>query len=470
MEEGTFVEWLKNDGDEVKPGDLIYTVESDKTTVEVENFDTGILRIPPNAPAPGARIPVGTLLAYVAQPGEGLPFGPPAARDGSPAQTHGSEVVSQTSAAGERRAVADDPGPTSGDREPAISPRARRAAMELGVDWSKLTGSGITGRIVERDVRAAATTTTPERTSRINASPVAQRAAQELGVDLTALAAMMPDKRIERADVERSVAERSAIGDVQASLAPQLPAAGAVAGAARVATRQPMSRTRRAIAERMSATARSVAPVTLTTEVDASELVRLRQALKADTGAANAGAASAGATVPGYNDLLAKVASKALLEHAHMNARIEGDEIVTEAGTHIGIAVDTERGLLVVVLRDVQDKGVRQIARESQSLIARARDGKAMPGDVRGSTFTITNLGVFEIDAFTPIINAPECAILGVGRIARRPVIIGNKVRARHMMTLSLTFDHRLVDGAPAARFLQRIKRLIEQPYVWLVD
>jgi pyruvate dehydrogenase E2 component (dihydrolipoamide acetyltransferase) len=465
MEEGTFVEWLKNDGDEVKPGDLIYTVESDKTTVEVENFDTGILRIPPNAPAPGARIPVGTLLAYVAQPGEVLPFEPLAARDGSPAQTHGSEVVSQTSAASERRAAADDQRPASGDREPAISPRARRAAMELGVDWSKLTGSGITGRIVERDVRAAATTTTPERTSRINASPVAQRAAQELGVDLAALAEMMPDKRIERADVERFVAERSVIGDVQASLAPLPPAVVAVAGAARVATRQPMSRTRRAIAERMSATARSVAPVTLTTEVDASELVRLRRSLKAEAGAANAGA-----TVPGYNDLLAKVASKALLEHAHMNAHIEGDEIVTETGTHIGIAVDTERGLLVVVLRDVQDKSVRQIARESQSLIARARDGKAMPDDVRGSTFTLTNLGAFEIDAFTPIINAPECAILGVGRIARRPVIVGNKVRARHMMALSLTFDHRLVDGAPAARFLQRIKRLIEQPYVWLVD
>jgi pyruvate dehydrogenase E2 component (dihydrolipoamide acetyltransferase) len=452
MEEGTFIEWLKNDGDEVKPGDLIYTVESDKTTVEVENFDVGILRIPPNSPAPGSRVPVGTLLAYVAQPGEVLPFESDSEK--SEVRSQKLEVVSQRSATSDKPPTTDDRRSTIDGQQPTISPRARRVAKELNVDWSKLTGSGITGRIVERDVRAAATGTVMTRTPKINATPVAQRAAQELGVDLSALAATMSDKRIERSDVERFAAERAAQQAQQGSTTKE---------AAPTLTRQPMSRTRRLIAERMTTTMRTVTPVTLTTEVDASELVRLRQSLKAE-------ARNASSDLPSYNDLLAKIASKALLEHPHMNARIEGDEIVTEAAVHIGIAVDTERGLLVVVVRDAQSKGVRQIARESQQLISRAREGKAAPDELRGSTFTITNLGVYDIDVFTPIINAPECAILGVGRIARKPVIVGKKVRARHLMALSLTFDHRLVDGAPAARFLQRIKQLVEQPYLWLVQ
>jgi pyruvate dehydrogenase E2 component (dihydrolipoamide acetyltransferase) len=441
MEEGVFVEWLKHDGDEVKPGDLIYTVESDKTTVEVENFEAGILRIPPNSPAPGSRIPVGALLAYVAQPGEMLAF-----------ETHPEskkvEAKSERPRAAARSVVTGGQQPTPTNLQPAISPRARRVAKEIGVDWSALAGSGITGRIVERDVRAAAEKQATLRAPAINASPLAQRVARELGVDLNALATTLGEKRIERADVERFAAERDAA-------APE--------DVAPVASRQLMSRTRRFIAERMTVTMRTVAPVTLTIEVDATELVRMRQALKAD-------AEHASAESPSYNDLLAKIASKALLEHPHMNTRIEGEEIVTEAATHIGIAVDTERGLLVAVVRDVQDKSVRQIARESHSLIARVREGKAAPSDLRGSTFTITNLGSYGINAFTPIINAPECAILGVGRIARKPVFVGKKVRARHVMTLSLTFDHRLVDGAPAARFLGRIKQLIEHPYLWLVD
>jgi pyruvate dehydrogenase E2 component (dihydrolipoamide acetyltransferase) len=294
-------------------------------------------------------------------------------------------------------------------------------------------------------VRAAASSA---KTIKFNISPIAQRVALEMGIDLSALAATMQDRRIERADVERFAA---------AQRAPSTEPATAPASNAK---REKISRMRRAIADRMSETARSVVPVTLTTQVDATELVRLRKSLKVELGDG----------VPAYNDMLAKIAAKALMEQPHMNARLEGDEIVMEAGAHIGIAVDTERGLLVALVRDAQKKSLRQFAAASREVIARVKAGAALPDDVRGSTFTITNLGMYEIDAFTPIINAPECAILGVGRIAQQPVIVKKKVRARHMMTLSLTFDHRLVDGAPAARFLQRIKHLIEQPYLWLVD
>jgi len=460
MEEGTFVEWLKKDGDEVKPGDLIYVVESDKTTAEVENFDTGILRIVPNGPAAGARIPVGFLLAYVAKPGEVLPFeggvgtGTAHSTGSGTAPVPEQPLSSSKGVEGPARAIAASTNGTApAGKTPAISPRARKVAGQLGVDWSDLKGSGSTGRIVERDVRAAAATAAAAIAAapKVNATPVAARAAADLGVDLAALAASMPGKRIERADVERYAAERVA------SAAPALRQAQGPAPA----SRKPMSSTRKLIAERMTTTLRTVAPVTLTTEVDATELVRLRESLKAD-------AANSGGEVPSYNDLLAKIAATALAAHPQLNARIEGDEVVTEASAHIGIAVDTERGLLVVVVRDAQDKTVRQIAQASRELIARAKDGKATMNDLRGSTFSITNLGIYDIDAFTPIINAPECAILGVGRIVAKPVIVKDKVKARKMLALSLTFDHRLVDGAPAARFLQRIKQLIETPYLWL--
>ncbi len=213
----------------------------------------------------------------------------------------------------------------------------------------------------------------------------------------------------------------------------------------------------------MSESAHTTAPVTLTTEVDATELVTLREQLRADTAAQD--------PFPTYTDLLAKLCAHALLEHPILNARFEGGTIVMGTSVHIGIATDTERGLLVPVVRDVHTKSVRQLASETRPLIERARAGKATGQELGGGTFTITNLGMFEIDAFTPIINLPECAILGVGRIVSKLIVIdgAREIAVRQMMYLSLTFDHRLVDGAPAARFLQRVKELITRPYLWLV-
>jgi pyruvate dehydrogenase E2 component (dihydrolipoamide acetyltransferase) len=170
--------------------------------------------------------------------------------------------------------------------------------------------------------------------------------------------------------------------------------------------------------------------------------------------------------------LLVKLCAVALAEHPPLNARLDGDDIVTSDAAHIGIAVDTERGLLVPVIRDVGAKSLRQIAHESVALAEQARSGSLAPDALVGSTFTITNLGMYEIDAFTPIINLPDCAILGMGRIVPKQVVIdpeAERVAIRHMAFLSLTFDHRLVDGAPAARFLQRVKHFVEQPYLWLV-
>ncbi len=417
MEEGVFIRWLKQDGDPVVQGDLLFELEGDKAMTEVESMDAGVLRIPPDSPEPGTTVLVGALLAYIVAPGEAAPFEQKAlAASKSFSRESVASVESVVTAP-----VTQPAAPSTST--PTISPRARRVADELSVDWTKIKGSGRTGRIVEADVRAAA-------------------------------------EAIAAANVKQPIPEPV----VQIAPQPAL-----VSTPQSAATRAPLSATRRVIAERMSAGVHIAAPVTLNSEVDATELVRLREQLKND---------KRSTAIPSYTDLLAKIVACAMSDHPALNARFEGNEIVTERAIHIGIAVDTERGLLVPVVRDAGTKTLLQIAGESAGLITRTREGKVGADDLRGSTFTITNLGMYDIDAFTPIINLPECAVLGMGRITPKQVVTlkpgtideVERVAVRRMMTLSLTFDHRLVDGGPAARFLQRVKQLVEQPYLWLVS
>lgn len=417
MEEGTLVEWLKQDGDPVKAGEILFTVESDKAVNEVESFDEGILRIPPDSPAPGTTVPVGTLLAYILQPGEALPA---------------SRVASAPAASAAATPAAAPT--TSRHSGPAISPRARRLALQLGVDWSQLRGSGQSGRIAERDIQAAA------RAPKI--SPLARRMAQEAGVDLSALAASKPGARLQRQDVEAALTTPPSA----------TPAAG---------TTTPLSSLRRIIAQRLSESSRTTAPVTLFAEADATELVELRQRFKEAL-------ASRQQQVPTYNDLFLKLTALALSEHPQLNASWQEDTIQTHAQIDIGMAVDTEAGLLVPVLRQVDRLSLQELSAQSAALAEGARNRRLKPDQLQGATFTVTNLGMYNIDAFTPIIDLPQCAILGLGRIALRPAVYQGQVVPRHQLVLSLSFDHRVVDGGPAARFLDTVRQYVEQPHLWL--
>jgi pyruvate dehydrogenase E2 component (dihydrolipoamide acetyltransferase) len=227
-------------------------------------------------------------------------------------------------------------------------------------------------------------------------------------------------------------------------------------------TAAPVSAIRKAIAERLTTSLRSTAPVTLTTTADASNLVNLRSQFKAVAGE--------GEAVPGYTDFVVKLAAAALHRHPTLGARWEGEGIVVPQSIDIGIAVDTDAGLFAPVVRDVPALGLRQVAARTRDLAERARQGALRAADMEGGVFTVTNLGAFGVDAFTPIINYPQCAVLGVGRIQKRPVVDGEQVVVRDQVTLSLTFDHRVVDGAPAARFLQTLTRLLENPGPWLME
>jgi pyruvate dehydrogenase E2 component (dihydrolipoamide acetyltransferase) len=434
MESGRLVEWFKNEGDEVQAGELLFAVETDKAIQEVEALDTGVLHIPAESPF-GEEAPVGAVLGYILAPGEAPPAGG-SESTGAPEPVV-PEVVEQ--AAPIKTIVLEG--------EPAISPRAKRVARELGVDWVVIAGSGSSGRIVERDVRAfaasAAVSPAPVN-GKGRATPSVRRLAEERGVDLAVVAGSAPGGRITRSDVETVLSARL----------PDVAQAGD--------TVAPMSTVRRLTAQRMTEAARTVAPVTLTTEVDATELVAVRNRLKSENSE----------LVPSITDLLVKLSALALAKHPELNSSIDGESIVQHTAINIGIAVDGERGLSAPVVRDATRKSLFAIAEESSDLIARARKGSLSPDAMTGGTFTISNLGMFGIDAFTPILNLPECAILGIGRIVAKPVVINDEtdeVAVRRMLSLSLTFDHRIVDGAPAARFLQTLNGMIERPLTWLL-
>jgi pyruvate dehydrogenase E2 component (dihydrolipoamide acetyltransferase) len=471
MEEGVFGQWLIPDGAPVKPGDLIFTVESDKATQEVEAFEHGILRIPPTGPQTGAILPVGALLGYILQPGEAAPFERESSIQAAEAPVVSGQwaVPSGQSLVGSRQ-LSVVSRRSSDIAERSISPRARRVARELGVDWSSLLGSGATGRIIERDIRAAAAqlaaqpSAPSEAMNKVRATPVAARLAQEAGIDLATLARQKGGERIERADVEAAIAARGAPAPVPPSpAAPTLATPTLVAPTALLPASEslPISHIRRVIAQRMAESAQTTAPVTLTTEADAGELVALREQLKTTFGPRNL-------PIPSYNDLLIKLTAVALQAHPLLNATWREDEIVLHKAIHMGLAVESEDGLLAPVVRDVQNKSVRQLASEMRGLLERAQSRRLTPDELQGGTFTITNLGMYGIDAFTPIINLPQCAILGVGRIIKKPAVVNDQVLSRQMLALSLTFDHRLVDGAPAARFLNTVREYVESPVLWL--
>ncbi len=310
------------------------------------------------------------------------------------------------------------------ETEPAV---AQDAAPPPAISTAPGTAAGAA---VERRERPA------EQEQRILSSPRARRLAKQEAVDLAVLAGSGSEGMIVERDVEEYLSKQGRAG-----------AAG-----------QPvtMSPLRQIIARRMLESHQTTAPVTLTREVDATELVHLREQLLEDLTDED--------VRPTYTDLLISLVARCLRRHPALNARRDGANIIVGEQVHIAMAVDTERGLLVPVIRDADCKELSELTRERAELVRRATDGNATPEQLIGGTFTITNLGALGIDAFTPIINLPQVAVLGVGRIRPAPAVHEGELCIRHLMHLSLTFDHRVVDGAPAAHFLQDLAELIEEP------
>ena len=434
MEEATLVRWLVADGASVDEGQGILEVETDKANYTVEANARGHLHVGPYKP--GDVVPVLTVVAMIGKADEKF----------ASSELRIAKTQTQTDALPSTSNTANATHVPVVEREGTVfaSPRARKLADAKGVDLAQVAPTGYGGeRVAERDVLAYLDQLP-------KATPVAQKIAADTGIDLRAVTGTGVGGAITKEDVERATADRGR-GSKPVS----------VVSSQEISERVPLKGVRGIIAERMGASVHTTARVTLFMEADATEFVNMRERIKARV-------EKEWGFAPGYNDLLALIVARALREFPYMNARLAPDAIERLAHINLGMAVDTERGLLVPVIRDADKKSLREIGVEFRALMERARGGKALPDDLTEGTFTITNLGMYNIMAFTPVINLPEAAILGMGCITPKPVVRAGQVVVRQMLTLSLVIDHRVVDGAPAARFLRFIKDLIEEPYLWV--
>ena len=446
MQDGTIVRWLKQEGDTVEEGEPLVEVETAKLQTELESTASGILsRI---VAQEGQIVPIRGVLCVIAEPGEEIAAAP------APA------------AASALAAPATQAAPTNGASASAsvgvqVVPAARRLARERGIDLAQVRGSGPSGRIVLADVEAALRAPAAPATSgdgaadagRVPVVPAARRLARENDIDLGTVTGRGPQGRVLIEDVEAAIAARSA----PAAILTSEPAGGGIV---------PLTGIRGAVATRMLQSIQTTAQVTLTTEAIVTEAMQLRRGLSRHH------SEQAGGNI-GPLPVVIRATAEALRRHPRMNA-IETTSADGEAQVqllpeiNIGLAVALEEGLVTPVIRGADSKSLAQLATENRDLAARTREGRTRPEEISGGTFTITNLGANEIDGFTPIINPPQVGILGVGRVVERPIIANGEIAKGETMYLSLTFDHRVIDGAPAAAFLQTVKTLLEDPW-WMV-
>ena len=397
MDEGVFVEWLKGEGDHVESGDMLFILEGEKAAEEIESFDAGILRLPPDGPNPGDVVLVGQVIGFLCESDEDPPMScgnvvAPTTDSTADSVADSAVEVQEPSRQPDVEPVTPHLSSVSRKRQGRViaTPRARRLAKKLGIDLITLTGTGKGGRIRERDVFAAESST---------------------------------------------------------KAVPPTIGAGEVAGRL-----EPHTTIRQTIARRMVSGVTDAAPVTLNVKADATNLVALRNFLKVDS-----------PDCPSYNDMIIKLCAVALRQHPMLNAQWREEGIFVPDVVNISVAVDTEVGLMVPVVHDVLSKSLDEISINTRQLIEASQNRQITAGQMEDGTFTVTNLGAFGIEYFTPIINLPQCAILGIGTISQEPVMDGNEVVSKDRLPFSLTFDHRIVDGAPAAKFLQTLCQLITE-------
>ncbi len=388
MTEGTIQKWFKAEGDAIQAGEPLFEVETEKVLYEVESPATGTvakLLYPLEA-----VVPVGLPVAVIAEAGENVAEVAAKYNGGAP-KAAAASVAAEPSAKTE--AAPSSPS-ASGRREGApVTPAARKLAQEHNIDLARVVGTG-------------------------------------------------PGGRVTREDVEKAISE-AAKGP-----APTPTPAPAPTPTAAPAASAPLRGMRKAIAERMHKSLQSTAQLTITTEVDVTQLIDRRQEVQREFNAT-------------YTDFIIQACAHALKQHPRMNAALDADTLKTQEQINVGVAVALDEGLIVPVIHNADKKPLKEIAQEARSLAEKARAGKLTLEEVSGGTFTVSNLGMFGVDAFTPILNTPQTGILGVGRIVEKPAVYRGEIAKRAMMVLSLTFDHRVIDGAPAGAFLQTVADLL---------
>ena len=441
MVEGTIQRWFKNEGDAISEGEALFEVETEKVLYEVESTANGT--VAKLLYGLEAVVPVGLPVAVIAEAGEDVAEVAARYSDGAPApQAATSPAGSPTPGAGSA-AAAPAAAATDGKRAP-VTPAARKLAAEHNIDTASLTGTGPGGRITREDVQQAidAAAQAPAAGKRAPVTPAARKLAAEHNIDTTSLTGTGPGGRITREDVQQAIDA--------AAQAPAEVSSPAQEQAQEQAQDQsvPLRGMRKVIAERMHKSLTDTAQLTITTEVDVTQLIERREEVRRQFNTT-------------YNDFIIQACAHALLQHPRMNASLEGDAIQLHGAVHVGFAVALDEGLIVPVVHDADKKPLKTIAQEARALAEKARAGRLKLEEVSGGTFTVSNLGMAGVDAFTPILNSPQTGILGVGRIVDKPVIYQGEIARRSMLVLSLTFDHRVIDGAPAGAFLGSVADLL---------
>ena len=456
MTEGMVEKWFISDGAQVKTGELVYALETEKINLDVDAEADGTVK---HLVEPGVMMAPGDVVGYIYADGEEIPAQLPIPSG----QTASLTTPASPPAAGPTSAIATvAPAAARGHGGRILSsPAARRLAGELGVDIDRINGSGPGGRIVEADIaggaamaKAAAPATSATRGATPGpSSPLARRRAAELGVDLATVQGTGPGGRITKDDVEAAAAATAASpSTVRAPVAMSGPGAGETI---------PVKGIRKTIAARMKASLDSSAQLTMDMDVNMEDAVRLRTQLIDEW--------EVEGVRPTYTDLVVRAVAKALRLHPMMNSEFRDTEIALLPEVHVGIAVAIDEGLLVPVIRDADQRDLKSISLEASRLADAARTGALGLDEMAGGTFTVSALGMFGVDSFTPIINAPQAGILGVNRIFDGLAWEGDTPVKRKTMCLSLTWDHRINDGAPAAQFLGTVRDLLEAPYRLLV-
>lgn len=424
MVEGTITRWFVKEGDHVKVGDRLFEVETDKLTNEITADTKGTLK--KILAVEGEKAEVKTLIGIIAEEDEDISSLLPESEQGSKSEAPSNHTDD------EREHEVLEKAETA---YVTATPYAKKISVERKIDLAKIASTGYNGVIVARDVLNFV----PQEI-KVKITPTARKMAEEKGIDIEEI---YSGTRLRSSDILAAESKKTESMPQEDILTERA------------------SGIRRITAQRMQTTWAGTPMVTFNLEADMTEMMALREKLKPVY--SNAGIKLT------YNHILMKILSKLLVKYRYLNASFENDTITYHNHVNIGIAVDVEKGLVVPNVKCVEKMSLREIAEETEKVIEETRTNRLSPDSLSGGTFTITNIGMYGMDSFTPIINKPEVAILGINRIAEKPVAINKQVVIRPMMNLSLTTDHSLVDGAMSARFLNEIKEMIENPYL-LID
>ena len=466
MREGTVVRWYKQEGDAIARGDVIADIETDKATVEFEAYTGGVLhRL---VAQEGVPVPVGEAIAVIGEPGEEIAAVPSESVE-SVMEAETATVPVAVPAAAVAGATAD-PAPARAAGEVRASPIARRLARERGIDLALVTGTGPGGRIVEQDILEYTPSAVPvsevgeaavaQPSGEVRASPIARRLARERGIDLAQITGTGPAGRVVERDVLEYVPPTPVAVAVEPALEPDEPATPPTEATVEAATetdgeRVDLSRMRQVIARVTGDSKRQAPHFYVTAEVDMDKAMMLRSdindALPADNRVS-------------VNDLVVRACAIALGRHPKFNAFFREDYLQYNATVNIGIAISLEAGLIVPGISDCGGKSLAEIAAASKDLIARANSGSLRNEEYSETTFSVSNLGMFDVDSFAAIIFPPHAAVLAVGTVKEQPVVRDGQLAVGRVMKATLSTDHRVADGAEAARFLVEVKELLEHP------